>query len=38
VDLLLKIIEEEPKSKNWMKRAKEGTSKKWWRDVEEIVR
>jgi hypothetical protein len=38
VDLLLKIMEEEPKSKNWMKRAKEGTSKKWWRDVEEIVR
>ncbi|MEM4581271.1 MAG: hypothetical protein QW092_02770, partial [Candidatus Korarchaeum sp.] len=38
VDELLRIIEEEPKSKNWMKRAKKGTSEKWWRDVDEIVR
>ncbi len=38
VDLLLKRIEEEPKSKKWQKRAKAGTKKKWWRDVEEVVR
>ncbi len=38
VDKLLKVIEEEPKTKNWQKRAKKGTKKKWWRDVEEVVR
>ncbi len=38
VDQLLKRIEEEPKSKKWQKRAKTGTKKKWWRDVEEVVR
>jgi len=27
-----------PKSKDWLKRAKEGSSKKWWNDVEELVR
>lgn len=38
VDELLKMIEEEPKTKKWMKRAKAGTSKPWYREVEEIVR
>ncbi len=38
VDQLLGKIEAEPKSKKWQKRAKTGTKKKWWRDVEEVVR
>jgi len=38
VDKLLEMIEQEPKSKKWMKRAKTGTKKQWWRDVEEVVR
>lgn len=28
-------IDETPKSKNWEKRNKDGTKKKWWNDVEE---
>jgi len=38
IDRLLKFIEEEPKSRKWRKRAKTGTKKKWWRDVEEVSR
>ncbi len=38
VDLLLRRIEEEPKTKRWRKRAKTGTKKKWYREVEEVVR
>jgi hypothetical protein len=38
VDKLLKLIEEEPKTKKWKKRAKIGTSKPWYREVEEVVR
>jgi hypothetical protein len=38
VDGLLKIIDEEPKTKNWIKRAKIGTSKPWYRQVEEVIR
>jgi hypothetical protein len=38
VNRLLKIIEEEPKTSNWLKRAKIGTSKPWYREVEELVR
>ncbi len=38
VDELLKIIEETPKTKEWKKRAKVGTSKPWYREVEEFVR
>lgn len=38
VDKLLKIIEEEPKTSKWLKRAKIGTSKPWYREVEEVVR
>jgi hypothetical protein len=33
---LLQLIEQEPKTSAWQKRAKTGTSKKWYRDVEEI--
>ena len=35
---LAKALEEEPKTKKWKKRAKKGTSKKWYREVEELVR
>ena len=38
IDKILEYIEKEPKSKKWKKRAKVGTKKKWWRDVEEVVR
>jgi len=38
VDKLLKMIEDEPKSRKWRKRAKVGTSKPWYREVEEVVR
>ncbi len=36
IDRLLQAINEEPKTSTWEKRAKTGTSKKWYRDVEEI--
>ncbi len=38
VDRLLEMIEREPKTKKWMKRAKVGTKKPWYREVEEVVR
>lgn len=31
-------VETEPKTKRWFKRAKTGTSKQWWTDVEEYER
>ena len=36
VDELLRMIEEEPKSKAWVKRSKKGTSKPWYREVGEL--
>jgi len=38
IDKLIQIIESTPKTKKWRKRAEKGTSKKWWRDVEEVAR
>jgi len=38
IDKLLKIIEETPKTKKWIKRSKIGTSEPWYREVEEIER
>ena len=38
INRLMSIIEAEPKSKKWLKRAKTGTSKPWYRSVEEISR
>jgi len=35
IDKLMKKIEEEPKSLSWKMRAKVGTSKKWYNEVEE---
>ncbi len=35
---ILEAVDAEPKSAQWMKRAKNGTRKKWWRDVEELIR
>ena len=35
---LIKLIVEEPKSKEWQKRSKAGPQKRWWRDVEERSR
>jgi len=38
MDTLLKIIENSPKTRNWEKRAKVGTKKPWYREVEEVQR
>ncbi len=38
VDRLIGAIEKEPKSMSWRARAKVGTRKKWYADVEEVVR
>lgn len=38
LDSILKAIENEPKSIQWKLRAKVGTSKKWYTDVEELIR
>jgi len=38
VDKLLSMIETRPKTKKWISRSKVGTSKPWYREVEEVVR
>jgi hypothetical protein len=38
IDKILKTVEEEPKTDKWLKRAKIGTSKPWYREVEEVIR
>jgi len=38
VDRLLEWIEKEPKTTGWKMRARVGTKKKWYRDVEEVIR
>jgi hypothetical protein len=35
---LLKMINSEPKTKNWEKREKTGTNKRWYREVGEVTR
>jgi hypothetical protein len=38
IERLLSYMDEAPKTREWLRRAKDGTKKKWWRDVEELVR
>lgn len=38
IEKLLNYIEVKPKTSKWKKRMRQGTDKKWWRDVEEISR
>ncbi|MEM2863692.1 MAG: hypothetical protein QXR65_00290 [Candidatus Bathyarchaeia archaeon] len=38
VEKLLHHIDAKPKTSRWMKRMREGSDKKWWRDVEEFSR
>ncbi len=38
INELMQTIENEPKTKEWLKRAKKGTSKIWYREVEEVER
>lgn len=38
VNKIMAQVEAEPKTKDWMKRAKTGTSKQWWTEVEEYER
>jgi hypothetical protein len=38
IDVILKYIEAEPKTEGWKRRARVGIARKWWRDVEELVR
>jgi hypothetical protein len=35
---ILKALEDEPKSVQWKLRSKIGTSKKWYTEVEELIR
>jgi hypothetical protein len=35
---LIRLMDEQPKSRDWQKRSKAGSQKKWWRDVEERSR
>jgi hypothetical protein len=38
IDRLLSMITNSPKTRRWEKRARTGTSKPWYREVEEVVR
>jgi len=38
IEKLLTAMDDAPKSGNWQKRAKVGTAKPWYREVEEVVR
>jgi len=38
IDKLLEYVNKTPKEKSWEKRAKTGTKKPWYREVEEVVR
>jgi hypothetical protein len=38
IEALLGMIDEEPKTSRWAKRAEVGTRKPWYREVEEVVR
>jgi hypothetical protein len=38
IQAMLKIIEDEPKTTSWKIRARVGTKKKWYREVEDVVR
>jgi len=38
IDRILEKIEKEPKSMKWKMRAKIGPSKKWYKEVEEVIR
>jgi len=38
IDRLLSIIDNTPKTRDWEKRSKTGTSKPWYQQVEEVVR
>ncbi len=38
VGRVLERIELEPKTKEWLRRARIGATKRWWREVEELVR
>ena len=38
VDGLLKMVDAQPKTKNWEKREKTGTNKPWYREVDEVSR
>ena len=38
IDKLISIVDAAPKSMGWKARAKVGTKKKWYKDVEEVAR
>jgi hypothetical protein len=38
IQRLVDYIEQFPKSKNWVKAAKNGTGKQWWREIENVLR
>jgi hypothetical protein len=38
IDMIVDAIEKAPKSASWKLRAKVGTSKKWYQEVEDVIR
>ena len=38
INTILEHVDAEPKTEGWKRRARIGTARKWWRDVEELVR
>ncbi len=38
IQQLISYVEQFPKSKNWVKAAKNGTKKQWWREIENVLR
>jgi hypothetical protein len=38
IDKILDYVDSTPKTSKWLRRSKDGTKRKWWRDVEELVR
>jgi hypothetical protein len=38
VDRIIAFIDAEPKTQKWRRREEKGTSKRWWREVEAVVR
>ncbi|MCD6262853.1 hypothetical protein J7L60_00350 [Candidatus Bathyarchaeota archaeon] len=38
VEEILRYVDETPKTREWLRRARVGARKRWWREVEELIR
>jgi hypothetical protein len=38
IPAIIAAIEQAPKTKKWQKRAKQGSAKTWWREIEDVLR